>query len=416
MIVRIELGVLEIDVTELTVSQADVRLHEAVRTRERAAFAQMCEQVEGARLGDRTCSCGGTFRVKDSRLRTVSTLGGETDVRVRRLRCPECGAQHRPLDTFLPPGRRHTLAVVEAGLYLATDLSYAKASAALEKLTGARISHGQLQRLATAEGALVSAGLHAAAADLYGVGLDPGEVVTRGADDTLVIAIDGGAIPDRATGDDFEAKVAVLYGIRAEVSKGRFALADRVGYAGLEDSVTFAKRVSTLAIQHGMLSAGHVLAIGDGAGWIRRMIRDFLPGSVYLLDLFHLKKRLRDVLCDDADAELLGEVVAACIGGDPSRALRLLDTWKAPTPERAELHRKLLYYVRTNAVGIANYARTDLFGSGAVEKAVDLIVSRRFKCRGMSWLKPGALGMLKLRLLRFNGEWDDHWASRLAAA
>jgi Uncharacterised protein family (UPF0236). len=416
MIARIDLGVLEIDLAGLSGSQADARLHECIRERERAAFASLCAQREAASLSDRHCACGGEYMIKDRRVRTVSTLGGEVGVVVRRLRCPVCGRQVRPLDAFLPPARRHTLAVVEAGLYLATDLSYEKASAALEKLTGAKISHGQLQRLAKAEGLLVGTELHEAARDLYECGLDPKERVTRTAEDTLVIAIDGGAIPDRATKDDFEAKVAVLYGIKAEVSKNRVALVDRAGYAGLEDSALFAQRVSTLAIQHGMLSAGRVLAIGDGAGWIRRMIRDYLPGSIYLLDLFHLKKRLREVLSEDRDAGLLEQVTSACAAGDPDGALGMLKTWSAPSAEKAELHRKLCYYIRTNAEGIRNYVRSDLFGSGSVEKAVDLIVSRRFHGRGMSWYRPGALGILKLRMLRFNGEWDQHWAGRLAAA
>lgn len=415
MIVRLDLGTLELDVSDLSASQADARLHELVRERERTAFAQMCEQVEAAGLADRSCECEGEFRIKDRRSRTVSTLGGEVEVDVRRLRCPGCGAQLRPLDAFLAPGRRHTLPVIEAGLYLATDVSYAKSSVALEKLTGARISHGQLQRLAEAEGSRIDTDLHALADDLYGLGLDPGEIVKRTRDDTLVIAIDGGAVPDRATGDDFEAKVAVIYGVRAEISKGRHALVDRVGYAGIEDSVTFAKRVSTLAMLHGMRSAGRVLAIGDGAGWIRRMIRDFLPGAIYLLDLFHLKRRIREVLCEEADTDLLDRVVAACVAGDPGVALRLLAT-HCPSEDKSEAHRKLLFYIKTNALGIANYARSDLFGSGCVEKGVDLIVSRRFKGLGRTWFKPGALGMLKLRMLRFNGQWDDYWADRLAAA
>jgi hypothetical protein len=414
MIVHIDLGVLEIDTEGLSASQADARLHELVRQREREAFASMCAQREAAGLADRECECGGELKIKDRRRRTVSTLGGEVEVLVRRLRCPDCGTQFRPLDGFLPPGTRHTLPVVGAGLYLATDLSYAKSSAALDRLTGARISHGQLQRLAEAEGPRIDAELHAAAEDLYGLGLDPGEIVSRTRADTLVIAIDGGTVPDRATGKDFEAKIAVLYGVRAEISKGRHALLDRVGYAGLEDSVTFAKRVSTLAIRHGMLSAGRVLAIGDGAGWIRRMIRDFLPGAVYLLDMFHLKRRIRQVLCEETDVDLFEAVVAACAAGDPRAALRLL-AGHTPSEEKAEAHHKLLCYIKNNAEGIANYARSDLFGSGCVEKGVDLIVSRRFKGLGRTWFKPGALGMLKLRMLRFNGQWDHYWAERLAA-
>jgi len=415
MIVRIDLGVLEIDLTALSANKADARLHELVRERERAAFAAMCAQVEAASLADRGCTCGGEYKIKDRRVRTVSTLRGEVEIVVRRLRCPDCGAQHRPLDGFLAAGVRHTLPVIERGLYLATDISYAKSSATLDRLTGAKISHGQLQRLAEAEGPRIDASLHAAADDLYGLGLDPGEIVRRTRDDTLVIAVDGGAVPDRATGEAFEAKVAILYGVRAEVSAGRHALVDRVGYAGIEDSVTFAKRVSTLAIMHGMRSAGRVLAIGDGAGWIRRMIRDFLPGAIYLLDLFHLKRRIREVLCEEQAAGLLQAVTSACAAGDPHTALRLLAE-HTPPEDKTEVHRKLIYYIKTNAEGISNYARSDLFGSGCVEKGVDLIVSRRFKGLGRTWFRPGALGMLKLRMLRFNGRWDDYWAERLAAA
>ena len=111
------------------------------------------------------------------------------------------------------------------------------------------------------------------------------------------------------------------------------------------------------------------------------MIRDFLPGAVYLLDLFHLKRRIREVLRDEADSGLLEQVQSACAKGDPATALRLL-AGHTPTEEKAEVYRKLLHYIKTNALGIANYANSDLFGSGCVEKGVDLIVSRRFKGEG----------------------------------
>ncbi|MGB4592839.1 MAG: hypothetical protein WBI63_03565 [Coriobacteriia bacterium] len=81
---------------------------------------------------------------------------------------------------------------------------------------------------------------------------------------------------------------------------------------------------------------------------------------------------------------------------------------------QAETYRKLIHYIASNVEGIANYARKELFGSGSVEKGVDLIVSRRFEGLGRTWFRPGALGMLKLRMLRFNGQWDDYWADRLA--
>jgi len=51
-------------------------------------------------------------------------------------------------------------------------------------------------------------------------------------------------------------------------------------------------------------------------------------------------------------------------------------------------------------------------GSGVVEKTVDILVARRFKLRGMSWYDTNAAKLLRLRLLKLNGEWDSYWEKR----
>ena len=38
-----------------------------------------------------------------------------------------------------------------------------------------------------------------------------------------------------------------------------------------------------------------------------------------------------------------------------------------------------------------------------MEKAVDIVVARRFKARGMSWFRRGVSALVRLRLLRLNG-------------
>ncbi|MEK7330437.1 MAG: hypothetical protein AAB113_06500, partial [Candidatus Eisenbacteria bacterium] len=43
---------------------------------------------------------------------------------------------------------------------------------------------------------------------------------------------------------------------------------------------------------------------------------------------------------------------------------------------------------------------------------VDIVVARRFKARGMSWFRPGAAALQRLRELKLNGEWDGHWQQR----
>ena len=415
MIVEIDLGVLKFELEECSIDKLDQALDVAIKRRQRAVFKEYMER-EDARLvkENRTCpKCGQAMSINSRQTRRMGILAGPVTIYRRRLRCRVCGLERYPLDEKWTRSRRHTLPVIERALYLATDTSYEKAAAALKKLTGAEMSHGQIQMLAKEEGAQAGRELDKQAHDLFGLGLDPGEIIKRGKDDTIIIAVDGGMIPDRATKDDFEAKVGVIYGIKAQVSKGRMALVDRVAYASLEDGFRFGQKLFCLARRHGVLSAGRALLIGDGAAWIRHLAADFFPQAVYLLDLFHLKRRINQVLNTDQDEALACAIVEACQKGEPRRALSLLHGYHAQTPEHAEELRKLQGYIYTNREGIANYARSDLFGSGAVEKAVDILISRRFKMRGMSWLKGGAKGMLALRLLRFNGQWDAYWKQRM---
>ncbi len=72
MIVRIDPGWLEIDLSDKNVSQADTAIHSMIRERERAAFTSMCAQVEQQGISQRSCSCGGIHTIKDSRLRKVA--------------------------------------------------------------------------------------------------------------------------------------------------------------------------------------------------------------------------------------------------------------------------------------------------------------------------------------------------------
>jgi len=37
------------------------------------------------------------------------------------------------------------------------------------------------------------------------------------------------------------------------------------------------------------------------------------------------------------------------------------------------------------------------------------VIASRFKKRGMSWSKPGALALLKIKETIINGEWDKWW-------
>jgi hypothetical protein len=40
------------------------------------------------------------------------------------------------------------------------------------------------------------------------------------------------------------------------------------------------------------------------------------------------------------------------------------------------------------------------------------MVARRLKMRAMGWTKKGANAMLKLKLLEYNGGWEEYWKQR----
>jgi len=74
-----------------------------------------------------------------------------------------------------------------------------------------------------------------------------------------------------------------------------------------------------------------------------------------------------------------------------------------------------LGYVEANAEGITNLARLEASGSGAAEKTVDTLIVHRYKKRGMSWSRSGSGALLRLRLLKANGQWESYWSSRREA-
>lgn len=100
--------------------------------------------------------------------------------------------------------------------------------------------------------------------------------------------------------------------------------------------------------------------------------------------------------------------------GKVSEILRYLmkEGAKAREADRGRKIIEVMSYVRGSLDWIENILKVEGYESGPVEKTVDIAVSRRFKKRGMSWYKRNANLLLKLRLLKLNGQWDAYWEQR----
>jgi hypothetical protein len=73
---------------------------------------------------------------------------------------------------------------------------------------------------------------------------------------------------------------------------------------------------------------------------------------------------------------------------------------------------KLYTYISRNRLGITNQVKLkdkEIERAGAIESNINKVIASRFKKRGMSWSKKGALSLLKIKETILNGEWDDWW-------
>lgn len=405
----------------LTLAQTDVHWVEAQLLEQRTrvfleALHQVLAHIEAEAVPEARCpQCSGGV-VRNGRVMLVlETLLGRVEYSRQRLRCPRCGVDVYPLDEALGllPGSGSTLGVRERALWAATEVSYAKATAFLAKFTGLAVSQGSVHRWAQDEGAVREA--EEARAQERTFGPRPEGVTTPApGPKRLYVQVDGTMVHQRG-GGEMECKVGIVYSQRAEISRGRIALLDKRSYACFDDAETFGERFWVRCAAHGAAQAEQVVLISDGADWIHTLQRAYFPAALVVLDPWHLAQYLQKVWGADARG-LIGRCLQDAWRGD---VRRLLHRVRARAAHERDAHRRaeghlLIGYIQANATGIANLARLEATGSGATEKTVDVLVSHRYKKRGMSWGRSGSGALMRLRLLKANGEWDAYWDRRRA--
>jgi len=402
--------------------QTDVHWLEAQLLEQRAtlfreALHAAVAHIEAAVLPRAACpECGGPL-VSNGRVPLVlETLVGRLEYARQRLRCPRCALDVYPLDGALGllPGSGSTLGVRERALWAATEVSYAKAAAFLSKFTGLAVSHGSIHKWVQAEGRHLEAQEAHRQAAVFGPHPARDAAPPPGPP-RLYVQIDGTMVQER-DGGHMECKVGIVYSERAEISRHRIALLDKRTYASFDDAATFGERFWVHCAAHGAATAGQVVFVSDGAEWIHTLQQAYFPHALVVLDPWHLERRLTAVW-GAAGHGLIARCLADAWRGDVRQLLGRVQgaLRRERDPERRAQGAALLAYLTANAAGIANLARLEATGSGAMEKTVDVLVVHRYKKRGMSWRRASSNALLKLRLLKANGEWETYWARRRQA-
>lgn len=382
-------------------------------------WRELVDRLEAAAPAPLACTaCGGPVKSNGRAPRRLVTLAGEVELRRRRYRCTGCGAEQIPLDAALglEPRIQHTLGVRERALWLVTEMSYAKAVETAGELRRWPIGRTELHRWVAAEGTALEAARAAETEALLGAHPDRRTRPRRGG--TVWVSADGTMVHDRLTGTELEVKIGLVFDGARRTGRMRRALTGRTLDAGTEGWTAFAERFTALCTSLGVFEADRIYFVSDGAASIRWIRERAFPTAIELLDWYHLVDALRAAIGPERP-DRLETALAVAAPGDAGRLLELLAAW-AYEEAGADLERSARLaaawgYVANNRRAIEHYAIVPLASSGPMEKAVDIVVARRFKARGMSWFRRGVSALIRLRLLRVNGTWDRYWAGRFAA-
>lgn len=191
-------------------------------------------------------------------------------------------------------------------------------------------------------------------------------------------------------------------------------------YASLEEAARFGDLVWASAVEHQADRAEELVFVCDGAAWIWKLIEQYFPQAVQIVDWYHACQYLFPVAealfeATEQQSEWVAEMKAFLWEGEVEVVIQACQNLLAQAGPAAQ---RLMTYYRNNqermryaAFRQANY----LIGSGTVESGCKQVVSLRLKRSGATWSLTGASATAKARAAWLSGSWDSLCALPLAA-
>jgi len=175
----------------------------------------------------------------------------------------------------------------------------------------------------------------------------------------------------------------------------------------------FMRNLSLQAEERLSLSkARKVIFGGDGDPWITSGIKDYFPSATYILDLYHLYKKFKECLGRRKEEQKV--IKDLLLSNQIDKGLSVIDQLIRNAYDQKEKDNlvRLYTYISRNRLGITNQFKLkdqEIERAGAIESNINQAISARFKKRGMSWSKKGALALLKIKETILNNEWGLWW-------
>jgi len=237
------------------------------------------------------------------------------------------------------------------------------------------------------------------------------------APDTAYLEADETYITLQKKGKGKGGKLAVKLGVGYSGKEARYStgkskkLKEKFTFIGTGKG--FMRNLSLLAEERLSLSqVKKVIFGGDGDSWLISGIKDYFSSATYILCLYHLYKKFKESLGRRKEEQRI--IKDLLLSNQIDKGLSVIDRLIRNPYDLKEKDNlvKLYSYISRNRQGITNQFKLKGKGierAGAIESNINKVIASRFKKRGMSWSKTGALALLKIKETILNGEWDRWW-------
>ena len=374
--------------------------------------------------------------------RVVLASFGRVEVPVLRKRCAACRHRFRASTAFFAPleGANISPELGHQAARAGADAPFRRATQTLEQQAGAHLSpeslrlqtirHGailareqqeQAQRLLAPTANQIRAEREAALCSPILPLQEPAEQV--------LVELDGGWIASRDNPRGMEGKVGVVATGYDRISAKRRCLAPRRYVATFGSAEQLGALVYAAAEDLGATESVHQLVRGDGAEWIKRQAALHFPEAVKILDWAHLERAVqkgvraaRPGRSMKAERRAAYEVILGGLWeGKVEQALAGLRGLRGGEGEEGrQALEDAIEYVEGQREWLGNYGEWEAMGyavgSGAVERAVEVVLNKRMKKQGMRWKRANADAVVALRVEVLNQAWEQAASVRRLAA
>jgi hypothetical protein len=324
------------------------------------------------------------------------------------------GKSHYLLDEALNIKKNQRISLSRARIecFLSSISSYREVVGNLRLLIGGPRCHEAIRQSVIKEGSLIRENQEKKLRQIENL-----DYPDKEASDTAYLEADATYISLQHRGKKKKEKLEVKVGVGYSGKEARYKtgkskrLTEKFTFIGTGKD--FMRRLSLQAESRLSLSkVKKVIFGGDGDSWITSGIKDYFSSATYVLDLYHLYKKFKECLRRREEEQKV--IKDLLLSNQIDKGLSIIDQMiRNPYDQKDKDNLVKLYtYISRNCLGITNQFKLkdkEIERAGAIESNVNQGIASRFKKRGMSWSKTGALALLKIKETILNNEWDIWW-------